>query len=264
MGLPFPYDLVERQVQRVGFCSERNGVPFAPIRPQNPFWVVGDVHGCRDLLDAIILQLTDEPAVFVGDLVDRGPESRAVLERVFDLCTSLPDEFKALKGNHEQVLLDFLKNPDAVGPGWIRMGGLQTLASYDISLGTAPHSKRHYQSACVALKEAMGARLIGWLESLPNVFSNGNVHVVHAGAHPARSMLDQDPNDLIWGHRDFGRLRRADGQWVVHGHVIVKAPIKSDGCIAIDTGAYATGVLTAAYIAPGYVEFVSTDKNKKR
>lgn len=264
MNLPFTYQMVERQIQRVGFLSGRENVPFAPIHPETPFWAIGDVHGRRDLLDALILRLTDEPAVFVGDLIDRGPDSHAVLDRVFELCTTLPGEFKALKGNHEQILLDFLQDPVGVGPSWRRIGGLQTMASYGIVLPVGARSKQDYVTARDALKQTIGPRMIAWLQSLPYAYTNGNVHVVHAGANPMRSMADQDPSDLIWGHRDFGRIARGDGQWVVHGHVIVKSPAKSDGRIAIDTGAYATGVLTAAYIAPGFVDYVATDAAKKK
>ena len=100
--------------------------------------------------------------------------------------------------------------------------------------------------------------MIDWLTGLPCVWSSGNVHVVHAGTDPSRPMTSQDPSHLIWGHRDFERVRRTDGQWVLHGHVIMPRPTQANGRIAIDTSAYGTGVLTAAHVSAETVEFIST------
>lgn len=258
MSLPLPYHVIERQMQRVGLLGDTSRSDFAPLRPAAPFWVVGDIHGRRDLLDRLLPKLISDPVVFVGDMVDRGPDSRAVLERVFDLCDRRPEMFRALKGNHEQLLLDFLNDPEGVGPAWMRIGGLQTLASFGISLSTEVQSEAAYRSARDRLYAAMGGPMVAWLNGLPFIWSTGNVHVVHAGADPERPMTDQDPNVLTWGHRDFGRTARSDEQWVVHGHVIVRQATRTEGRIAIDTGAYATGILTAAHVSLGAVDYVTT------
>lgn len=257
MSLPLPYHFIEKQMQRVGFRAHAQAEPLAPLTPDVPFWAVGDIHGCRDLLDRLIPQLTHDPVVFVGDMIDRGPDSFGVLQRVWDVCTTNPGRFHALKGNHEQLLLDFLDDPEAVGPSWIRIGGLQTLASYGISLSAVVPSCDRYLVARDMLEQAMGPAMTRWLRHLPLTWSSGNVHVVHAGAHPARPMHAQDDESLIWGHPDFLQTRRTDGQWVVHGHVIVDAPTQSGGRLAIDTGAYATGVLTAAHVSLGSVKYAT-------
>ncbi|MCV3273951.1 metallophosphoesterase [Roseobacter sinensis] len=258
MSLPVPYHFIERQMQRVGLRPVARQEGFAPLRPDAPFWVVGDIHGRRDLLDQMLTRLIMDPVVFVGDLIDRGPDSRAVLERVFDLSSRDDQKVHVIKGNHEQLLLDFLHDPEGVGPAWMRSGGLQTLESFGISLSTGVQSEAAYRDARDALDQAMGPAMVTWLQSLPFIWSSGNVHVVHAGADPARPMDAQDPNHLCWGHRDFEHTMRSDGQWVVHGHVIVREATRAQGRIAIDTGAYATGILTAAHVSAGALDFVTT------
>lgn len=260
MSLPLPYHFIEKQMQRVGFWTDGRTEPFASLAPDAPFWAVGDIHGRRDLLDRMIPRLTRHQAVFVGDMIDRGPDSRAVLHKIHDLCSRNPQKFHVIKGNHEELLLGFLADPETIGPYWTQIGGLQTLASFGISVSTGVHSATAYRVARDALHRAMGQQLIDWLTHLPLIWSSGNVHVVHAGADPARPLQAQDPGCLTWGHSDFARARRLDGQWVVHGHVIVDTPTQTEGRIAIDTGAYATGVLTAAHISTGTVNYVRASK----
>ena len=155
-------------------------------------------------------------------------------------------------------MLDFLKDPEGAGRSWTRFGGLQILASFGVALSSSVHSDTACRDARDALAEKMGTAMINWLAGLPCAWSSGNVHVVHAGADPSRPMAAQDPRHLTWGHRDFERVRRTDGQWILHGHVIVPRPTQVEGRIAIDTGAYATGILTAAHVDKEAVDFVST------
>lgn len=253
-----PYQFIEKQMQRFGLWANQTEETFTSLRPDAPFWAIGDVHGCSDLLDQLLEDLNDDPVVFVGDLIDRGPDSRKVLEKVFDLCSRNPQKFQTLRGNHEQLLLDFLITPEGAGSSWTRFGGMQTLASFGIALNSAVHSDAACRDARDALAEKMGPAMIDWLAGLPSVCSSGNIHVVHAGADPSRPMTAQDPHHLTWGHRDFEHVRRTDGQWILHGHVIVPKPTQVDGRIAIDTGAFATGILTAAHVSSEAVEFVST------
>lgn len=259
MPFSLPYRFIERQMQHLGLLPRKAEEAFAKLHPDAPFWAVGDIHGCSDLLDRILEQMTDDPVVFVGDLIDRGPDSRKVLEKVFDLCSGDGQKYQTLMGNHEKLLLNFLKDPEGVGPSWTRFGGLQTLASFGISLSSSVHTDEACRDARDALIGEMGKPMIDWLTDLPCIWSSGNVHVVHAGADPSHPMTAQDRSDLIWGHRDFERTRRTDGQWVLHGHVIVPSPTQADGRIAIDTGAFATGVLTAAHVSRDTIDFVSTE-----
>ncbi|WP_353348216.1 metallophosphoesterase family protein [Aquicoccus sp. SU-CL01552] len=241
---------------------ERAPRPTAPIAPDRAFCVIGDIHGRADLL----LELGEKvaglalglPMVFVGDYIDRGDQSAEVLRLLHAAWSDNPEGVHCLMGNHEAMCLAFLDDPEKAGPRWMRHGGLQTLASFGIGDVGEVSSGATYVRARDALALAMGDPLIEWMRGLPLRWSSGNVTVVHAGADPARPLDAQDSRTLLWGHRDFISTPRDDGQWVVHGHTIVDAPLAEAGRIAIDTGAYATGTLTAALCDESGAQFVST------
>lgn len=227
----------------------------APLAPADRIAVIGDVHGCDRLLIALLNRLgARDPApdrlVFCGDLVDRGEHTGTVLSLVYGLQKRLGEGAVALRGNHEQMMLDFLDAPAEAGERWLRFGGLQTLAS--LGIGGAGETMRPASAIRVrdALARALGPAMIDWLWNMPTRLSSGNVHVVHAGANPALPLEHQSDHTLIWGHPDFERRMRRDGQWVVHGHTIADRVEPCDGRIGVDTGAYATGRLSAALIAP--------------
>lgn len=222
------------------------------ICPEGSFYAIGDVHGRDDLLGRLLSSLDPAlPVVCVGDYVDRGEESAAVLRRLSQ------SSYTCLMGNHEEMLLRFLDDAEAEGRRWLQNGGLQTLASYGISGVTPLSTPEALRTAAMDLKTAMGDDLIAWLRERPQWFRNGNVFVVHAGADPARPIAEQS-RSLTWGHPSFQTSPRRDGLWIVHGHTIVEAANAKSGRIAIDTGAYATGRLTAARIDVGAVTFADT------
>ncbi|MCT4558786.1 MAG: serine/threonine protein phosphatase [Pelagimonas sp.] len=233
--------------------------PFnAEVLPDEDFFVIGDIHGSvevvRILLERIQLITAKPKIIFVGDYVDRGEHSAQVLRGLMRLTTHAPDRLICLIGNHEEMLLSFLRDPKATGDRWLRHGGLQTLASYGISTGQS----RDLEEVRDELIENMGQPLIAWLKQRPYQWCSGNVHVVHAGADPDVPMRDQSKDVMTWGHPKFRRKPRTDGQWVVHGHTIVDIPQVAQGRISVDTGAYATGCLTAAHITTGNVTFLNS------
>ena len=183
--------------------------------------------------------------ILAGDLVDRGPDSAAVLARVRALCEA--GRAVALMGNHERMMLDFLDAPAQIGPLWLANGGDATL----FSLGVNPH-RAHGRSDMEALAAALRAALPpgteDWLRALPLSGARKALAVSHAGADPARPFEDQDDRVLLWGHRDFRRRRRGDGLWIVHGHVIAREVRAEEGRIGTDTGAFATGRLSAVWL----------------
>lgn len=230
----------------------------APIAPDTNFFVIGDIHGCLQKLADLLMQieqLEDVPRVIVvGDMVDRGEHSAGVLNLLKRLNGEFGDLVTCLKGNHESMLLRFIDDPEATGDRWMRNGGLQTLASYKVNkLQGTTHTDLRDQ-----LVQAMGIEMIDWLIALPLMWQSGNVAVVHAGADPKLPLDAQADEILMWGHGDFQRIDRSDGIWIVHGHTIVRQARSENGRISIDTGAYATGRLTAAYIRPGQVSFLSS------
>jgi serine/threonine protein phosphatase 1 len=220
--------------------------PAEPPAPNEVMSVVGDVHGCARMLADLLTRLPGR-IVLVGDLIDRGNETAATL----DLAMSRP-EVTVLRGNHEDMLLTFIDDPDG-GQAWLRYGGLQTLASFGV--GGDPHAADMTRLRD-RLVQAMGAARIDWLRARPVMLRSGTVAVTHAGADPGRSLDDQGTAP-VWGHRDCGRVARADGVWIVHGHVIVPEPDIRMGVIRVDTGAYAGGPLTAAVLGDGALRFES-------
>lgn len=230
-----------------------------PPAPDEPLFVIGDVHGALDALDALLVRAArDFPAhrlVFVGDCVDRGPESAGVLARLMELGETRP-ETVCLRGNHEDMMLAFLSDPAGAGARWLRHGGLQTMASFGVGGLTERTPPEDLAAARDRLREAMAPGTEDWLRALAGFWQSGNVGVVHAGADPARALGEQPLHHLVWGHPDFIRRARPDGLWIVRGHQVVDQPVERNGVFSIDTGAYATGRLTGACIADGEVRFV--------
>lgn len=233
----------------------------APLAPEQPFYAVGDIHGRDDLLARLLDKIdAAEPEamiVCVGDYVDRGEQSADVLRRLHARATAAADRFVCLMGNHEEMMLNFLDTPEEAGPRWLRYGGLQTLASFGLRGLTERSEGAALTDARGRLRDGLLApELEAWLRALPRHWQSGNVAVVHAAADPDLPMEEQPDKTLIWGHPRFEHVARKDGIWVVHGHTIVDAPLTAQGRIPIDTGAYATGRLTAARIMPGGPDFV--------
>lgn len=233
----------------------------APLQPDEPFFAVGDIHGRADLLSPLfsVLQKTapaiDTPVIFVGDYIDRGDESLEVLRWLHELQQEAGEQVICLRGNHEEMLLNFLKAPTSAGPRWVRHGGLQTLAGLRIAPPGSQAKDSDWESVRDQLLEAMGPSLVEWLKALPLSWISGNIAVVHAGADPALPINEQAPDVLTWGHPAFTQEPRQDGIWVVHGHTIHDQPDVTNGRIAIDTGAYATGRLTTALVQSGTLDF---------
>lgn len=233
----------------------------APLAPDEPFFAVGDLHGCDALL-ARAIQHMDAIApeirrVFVGDYVDRGETSAQTLRRLHDYHLSAPDRVLCLRGNHEQMMMRFLEHPEQHNARWLRYGGLQTMASFGIAPPpeTAPTEK--WIEARDKLREAMGPDMLTWLSDLPDWWRTGNVVTLHAAADPACPIEEQELHHMLWGHPEFASVPRSDGTWIVHGHTIVDEPRPEMGRIPVDTGAYATGRLTVALIQQGSAEFFS-------
>ena len=225
-------------------------VEMPPLAVDHPFVAIGDIHGCDDLLERLLSKLTveapDAELVFVGDYIDRGEQNAKALRRLMRL-----EDATVLLGNHERMCLDFIDKPEEKGPRWFRYGGLQTLASFGVSGSTKdPVGLRD------GLIAAMGEEMVNWLCKLPLSYSNGNIHVVHAGADPDKPIEAQSEKALIWGHERFRKQARRDKFWVVHGHTIVDVPCVARGVVSIDTGAYATGRLSAAIFAGNDVQFI--------
>ncbi|HEU0222359.1 MAG TPA: metallophosphoesterase family protein [Paracoccaceae bacterium] len=213
-------------------------------------YAVGDVHGCRgelrELYRRIAADLAARPhpspvAVHVGDYVDRGPDSRGVIDDLlrWDLGEV---ERVCLLGNHDDLMVKFFEDPDSFWSAdhWISggMGGAATLASYGVD-PFGPSREVHR-----AAKAAVPAAHLAFLTGLPRMHRIGRYLFVHAGIRPGVPFERQDPEDLIWIRDEFLRDRRDHGAIVVHGHTPVRAVEVRRNRIGIDTGAVFGGVLS--------------------
>lgn len=211
-------------------------------------YAIGDIHGCYEALEEMLAVIDHEARsldgrialVFLGDLIDRGPDSARVVERL--LRGPLPGtESHVLMGNHEEAMLSVLdgsSDPRA----WLSYGGMQTLESYGIA--RSEHFSRGFDLGR-RIAEAVPAEHIAFIRSLPNTIMIGDYLFVHAGIRPGVSLDRQEPADLRWIRAGFIDSDVDHGLTVVHGHTISDAPQALANRIGIDTGCYAGGALTA-------------------
>ncbi|TMV68218.1 serine/threonine protein phosphatase [Thioclava sp. BHET1] len=235
---------------------------IVPPEPEMRHYLIGDVHGCAELLERLLRQIDIEIAdrpnhpariVFLGDLIDRGPDSAAVLALARERCAMGAE---SLMGNHEAMLLEFLDRPET-GGHWLRNGGAATLASFGLSPPeTDPVSPKCLHLLATNLRAALPPGLETWLRARPLSLCSGTLWMVHAGADPELPMPEQQPEVLLWGHPAFESKARRDGLWIAHGHRIQPRPGTARGRIAVDTGAFATGILTAGCVDAGGIRFL--------
>lgn len=236
----------------------------SPPQPEVGVFTIGDVHGCADLLTTLLdrIDTVADPKdviVTVGDYIDRGDMSRSVLEALMERSTANPERFICLMGNHEKMLLDFLDRPAERGSRWIRNGGLQTLADFGVGGVTTSLSGQEVLDVRQDFASRIPEELVDWVRNRPLHWSSGTLSVVHAAADPHLSLSEQDDRTLLWGHRDFLTIPRRDDVWVAHGHTVMDQAIAAESRISVDTGAYFSGVLTAAHIkTDGGVTFIQT------
>jgi serine/threonine protein phosphatase 1 len=216
-------------------------------------YAIGDIHGRIDLLDRVLSRIDAHEAaypavrpveVFIGDYIDRGPESRAVLDRLINRSDSR--ETVCLKGNHETLILEFLENPASLRD-WSQLGGRETLMSYGIAPPIKADDKMQKELAD-ALKMVMPKAHTHFLENLPSSFSCGDFFFAHAGVKPGVLLTKQQDSDLLWIRDEFLLYEEDFGKIIIHGHTPVLALDIRSNRINIDTGAYATGKLTCLMI----------------
>jgi serine/threonine protein phosphatase 1 len=217
-------------------------------------YAVGDIHGCADLLKDILGKISDDAAraapagrpvlVFVGDYVDRGPGVKDVLDQVIALQKAGRFEVRALKGNHEEFLLRFLQDA-SIGATWSEYGGLQTLAAYGVTPPSRRTRSKDWEPTRRALEAALPQSHARFLSALETIAIYGDYAFVHAGVRPGVPLADQREEDLLWIRDEFLQSSRAFDKVIVYGHTPEAAPVLGRHRIGIDTGAYATGVLTA-------------------
>jgi serine/threonine protein phosphatase 1 len=198
-------------------------------------YAIGDVHGCLDKLTELLARCRahagDHPhrLVFVGDYVDRGPDSRGVVELLLRVERDVGAEVICLRGNHEAMMLDAVHTNDE--GLWLLNGGGETLLSY-------------------GARDArdMPAAHLDWIAGLPLSFDDGRRLFVHAGVNPMLPLDRQAEQDLLWIREPFLSSRRDFGRFIVHGHtpLATGTPDLRPNRLNIDTAAVFGGPLTAA------------------
>jgi serine/threonine protein phosphatase 1 len=234
----------------------------AAAPPGQRIYAIGDVHGRADLL-ALLLSLIEtdlrhagKPGLIItlGDYIDRGPASAEVLRRV--VGGDFPAPVHPLRGNHEEMLLDFLDDA-AVLDHWGRNGGFETLASFGIHVD-GPSRGTGHEAARLALRDRLGMAAIAVLQALPRSLRLGDYFFCHAGVRPGVPLEAQQADDLVWIRHEFLMSTEPFGAVVVHGHTPTARPEVRPNRINIDTGAFATGVLTALVLDGADRAFLST------
>jgi len=234
---------------------------FSPRRDQGPAgargyraYAVGDIHGRIDLLEHLLARihadLQHRPApktllVFVGDLVDRGPSSAQVIERL--RCYHRDGvEPVFLLGNHEEVLLRIIHGDASVVESWLKFGGLQCLQSYGVTLARV--RSRSSEEVVELVRKIVPKEHVEFLETFVDSCRFGDYLFVHAGIRPGVEIDLQSQSDLRWIRDPFLYDETDHGFVVVHGHTITEEVDERPNRIGIDTGAYRSGVLTALAI----------------
>ncbi|MEX2642583.1 MAG: metallophosphoesterase family protein [Acetobacterales bacterium] len=222
-------------------------MPDSTDQPRVPegrrIYAVGDVHGRADLLRRLLDMIAEDAAahadracvlVYIGDYVDRGPRSRETIDLVLaDDPAGM--ETVALMGNHEELMLDALGGDRSAATTWLTNGGDATLSSYGIAaVGNVPKEAR----------DRIPAAHMRFLRNLRLTHREGDYLFVHAGVRPGVPLDEQRSSDLLWIREPFLGSKADHGAIVVHGHTPLHAPEEKSNRIGIDTGAFATGMLS--------------------
>ncbi len=250
------------------FLSKIFGAATSQPSPHGPSghraYAVGDIHGRLDLLEILLAKIEADIAsrprsynfiIFLGDLIDRGPQSAQVIER---LRTWRPINANAvfLCGNHEEVLLRVLAGEPMVLANWLKYGGAECMRSY--GLPPARLFCLREAEALAAIKDAIPSKHQQFLSTFADTFRFGDFLFVHAGIRPGLGISAQVQRDLRWIREPFLEDRSDHGVTVVHGHTITARVDERANRVGLDTGAYRTGVLTAMAIEGTERWFIDT------
>lgn len=227
-------------------------------------YAIGDIHGCLDLLEALLARIEQDCAarppkrtwiVFLGDLIDRGPDSARVVERLLhyrpDFATPV-----FLAGNHEEVLLRTLGGEPEILADWLKFGGAECVASYGLDADAL--KRLDPAEAAARVRERIPPAHLEFVGGFADTFRFGDYLFVHAGIRPGVELEQQDQFDLRWIREPFLSDEEEHGVVVVHGHTIAGRVEERPNRIGLDTGAYQSGVLTAMGVEDDERWFLST------
>lgn len=246
-----------------GLAAGGAGAPRLVADPSQyaVIYAVGDVHGCLDPLLELEERIREDSAsvegrkliVMLGDYVDRGPKSAAVL---YHLIASPPAGFDrvCLRGNHDDAFLAFLDG-DPAGDWVLDHGAAETFRSYGVDLDDDGLRASHPLRA--AIRAAVPGSHVEFLRSLPVLLTIGSDVFAHAGIRPGRPLAEQSDDDLMWIRRSFLDLGPGLPVRVFHGHTPMQSPHVGPDRVSLDTHCYHSGRLTAARLMRGAVDILS-------
>ncbi len=223
-----------------------------------PLYAIGDIHGHLDLLRAAHALIAEDMArhgpgqvVHVGDLVDRGPDCKGVIDHLMQGIAQGQD-WVVLKGNHDRMFTRFLRDPDEPEPGlradlgWLhpKLGGAATLASYGVANAADRPVAKVHADALAAVPQAH----VDFLASRPTLHLAGDAAFVHAGIRPGVALEAQTETDLVWIRDPFLKERASFGPLIVHGHTAIAAATHHGNRLNLDSGAAYGGPLSAVVI----------------
>ena len=215
-------------------------------------YAIGDIHGCLTQLDQLLALIDADDAargadaqtqlIFLGDLVDRGPDSAGVVSRLLDLSHARPDT-RFLKGNHEEIFLRALEGDAEALRLFCRIGGRETILSY--GLDSAEYDGLDYPELAARMEGIVPAAHRDFLTAFEDMVVSGDYAFVHAGVRPGVPLEQQHAAELRWIRSSFLTYRNAHPKMIVHGHTISEEVDRQANRIGVDTGAYSTGRLSA-------------------
>lgn len=218
-------------------------------------YAIGDLHGRLDLLTEMIVAILDDvvqsaPArrpliIFLGDYIDRGPQSAALIDFLISLQADQALEVRTLRGNHEQVLLDFLEREEEVGPDWVSFGGAATLAAYGVKSPGPEAQVAVWKKAAKSFERSLPAKHLAFLRATESLICVGDFAFVHAGVRPDIPLDRQTAHDVMWIRERFTDAQTPYEKVVVHGHTETSDVVVTRWRIGLDTAAYSSGVLSA-------------------
>jgi serine/threonine protein phosphatase 1 len=239
---------------------------FAALSGPEWAYAIGDIHGMGQLLKLLLIELSADYAshkfttyiIFLGDFIDRGPESREIIQTLVEIESASKSLLRPvfLKGNHEQMLLDFIQDPAKHGEFWIKNGGDKTLSSYGVFCQNKPNAKQ-----LIYLRDELVSRMpddhIKMLRSLKSSFVLGDYFFCHAGIRIGLALSQQTDEFLLWTRNQPNAENGPQEKIIVHGHQPVNEPLIAQFHINVDTGAFATGRLTALKLHGGSRSIIS-------
>jgi len=246
-------------IERLKVGGRAPGVP-----PGTRIYAIGDIHGRLDLLEELLCRMDQDiksrPVgrpiyVFLGDYIDRGASSRQAIDLLIEHGRNCEAVF--LMGNHEQIAIKCLSNPDLFGQ-WMRLGGLETLISYGIVPEATLSEARKIVEMQVAFHAALPQSHLRFFRNLQSRFSCGDFFFAHAGIKPEVDLSRQKEKDLLWIRNEFLSSNKDFGKIVVHGHTPTHSVEIKPNRINIDTGAFATGRLTCLVIEEQSLSVIDT------